>query len=1215
MPDAEHRAMEHRTRAVDWLTHDLAVTAGAGAGKTTVLVDRFVKIARDPALGPDRILAITFTRKAAVEMKERAVRIFERAGEVQLRRSTEAAYISTIHGFAERVLRERPFDARIDPAFSVLTPYEQALFFQDALQRMYARDDLRALALRLKKEFRGGWRVFTLVSEVASLLREGPDAARREADALAAGEDACVELAMERARAYLDARERDALAALRALDSVLEGATFKSYKGSYESSRAYLAAARDCVARGSITDALGVLQETRFTGQIVAEEREAIKALLKPIKETAQLIERADWAAEEALERELLPVRRAIYSAADDIARAYAEHKRRIGALDFHDLQARVAQLFADVDVVRAELAERFRHILLDEAQDTDELQYRIIQSLRTSDNTLFIVGDPKQAIYEFRGANPEVFHTAVRQLRAEHRLELRENFRSRPEIVSFVNGIGPALLGEHFAPIDARADYGGEWLEVPAITALYAIQHELPSEGRRKRYEPLSDVRPREADAVAEEIVRLLHERPRVRDPESRDVQWVPLRPKHIALLFRTRTAIPYFEHALAERGVPYVTAAGQGFYDRAEVLDCLMMLRVLAQPLDDLAMAAVLRSPFVGATDADLWRLHRARATRQGSDREGRSAPRALYHALRDCEPSTTSEHEPSGDVEHTPLAEFRRRFRALRRRTRSVPAWRALEDALHTFGYEAALAGHEDGPAMLANLRKLRRQLHDLGAISAGEAYAELERTRELMTEEPLAPLVGPADDVVVLTTIHQAKGLEWPVVCLPNLQAKPPGSAPDFSARHGVLLCDALDGDGEPKKPLSLCGVIEELRARAEAEERRLLYVALTRARERLILSASVQPVVLDAADASDGAASDAPEASATSERYVAPLAFLLRHTERTLAVDGEHDCASYRTRVCRIDGPVDACNMYRSGETLAATFEPAPVSASSPASASFTAASAESRPAVLPLAVKVTELLAFRRCPQVYRFTHDLEIDEHLPRRAAVRGAEVRGLSAVELGTIVHALLERARFDAPDLNAEVARLLETQPVERHAALRRMLEPVLTGELGAAVRAARRVEREWPFATDVGGVLLDGVIDLAIQTHDGRWTVVDYKSNDLSRAGQLDYLIDRYTSQLELYALALSRAGVGDVAECALVFLAGPVVHRWRFDVATTNVDVWPRETIARIAARDYATSAGPKCERCGYRKRKICAIGREWAGEEGIGASERVHVTE
>src|SRR6478609_11220671 len=143
------------------------------------------------------------------------------------------------------------------------------------------------------------------------------------------------------------------------------------------------------------------------------------------------------------------------------------------------------------------------------------------------------------------------------------------------------------------------------------------------------------------------------------------------------------------------------------------------------------------------------------------------------------------------------------------------------------------------------MLANLGKIRRQVRDMGSRSPLEAYAELERTRELLTDEAVAPLVGTEDDVVVLTTIHQAKGLEWPVVCLPNLQQPPKSDPPSFSARHGALLCSALDENGEPERTFSVRAIVEELAERARAEERRLLYVALTRARERLILSASVK----------------------------------------------------------------------------------------------------------------------------------------------------------------------------------------------------------------------------------------------------------------------------------------------------------------------------------------------------------------------------------
>jgi ATP-dependent helicase/nuclease subunit A len=633
--------------------------------------------------------------------------------------------------------------------------------------------------------------------------------------------------------------------------------------------------------------------------------------------------------------------------------------------------------------------------------------------------------------------------------------------------------------------------------------------------------------------------------------------VSWYPLAPRHVEILFRTRTVIPYFERALAERGVPYVTSAGQGFYERAEVLDCIMMLRAIAQPLDDLAMAALLRSPFVGASDADLWRLRAPSAEKRPP----------LWQALRG----------------YAPLADFRAAFRVLRQRVRGASASAALEEAIRTFGYEAACAAHVDGPAMLANLGKIRRQVRDMGSASPLEAYMELERTRELLTDEAVAPLVGTGDDVVVLTTIHQAKGLEWPVVCVPNLQQPPKNEPPGFSARHGALLCHALDENGEPVRTFAARAVIEELSDRARAEERRLLYVALTRARERLVLSASVKE-----------RASGSRDRSFDETKPFEPLAFLQAHTARALIDEGVHVCGSYSTRVRYVREEVAEPTIYQGGKPLCATWTPPRGGAPEQAPAPIIA---------LPLSVKVTELLAYRRCPQVYRFAHELEIEENVHHRGRVRsGGRAKKVSPVELGTIVHALLERVRFDAPDRAAEIARLVAEQPEEIRPALPRMLGGVLDGEIGRAIATAARVEREWPFAMRIGGVLVEGVIDLAILSHDEKWTVVDYKSNDFSRSGRFEYLVDYYTPQLELYATALARSGLGAVADCALVFLNGPRVHRWSFD--GTSHAAWSAETVARIVARDYVTTAGPKCDLCGYRKRKVCDVGRSWTPDSG-----------
>ncbi len=1142
----------HRDRATTDLQSTLAVTAGAGSGKTSVLVDRFVNIAREPGLGPDRIVAITFTRKAAAEMKERVIREFERQGDTDRRRRTEGAYISTIHGFAERVLREQPFEARIDPAFQVLTEYEQQLFVQDALQRMYAREDLRAHAQRLGRQFQGGWTIFALVQEVARALREGGSVAHTEA-ALVHDPDACIAAAVGRALAYRDGCERQLLQALGEIAPLIRAANWKSRKATYDAGMRFADLAERCASNGELGVAPDEWPSTGFTAQIHEDDRPPVRALLDRFKPLVGEVHAITRDGQEAFERELFPVKQAIYGAALDVNEAYEAHKRAGGLLDFHDLQLRALDLFRSSDRVRRAYVERFRHILLDEAQDTDDLQFALIESLRGDANVLFVVGDPKQAIYEFRGANPDVFHQAVGRLPAADRLQLAENFRSRAEVVGILNRVGPVLLPEHFAAIDGRAEYGGEALGAPVVTTILA-HRELDAHGADKAKEALGDARHREAAAVAEEVARLLLARPRVRDPHRRELNWIALAPRHVAVLFRTRTVVPYFERAFAERGIPYVTAAGAGFFERAEVLDCLMLLRAVSQPFDDLAMAALLRSPFVGTDDATLWAL-RIAAGAHGS----------LYGALR----------------QHESLAAFASAFDALRRRHRGGSAWEVLEGAIAAFGYEAAIAAHEDGVAMLANLAKIRRQVRDLGAVDAGAAYDELQRTRALLDREALAPLVGASDDVVTFTTIHQAKGLEWPVVCLPNLQGKGRGDLPKFAPRAGLLMLEALDADGKKQKPVSWKACAEETRARAEAEERRLMYVALTRARERLVLSASVIAKELEP-----------PKKSG----FVSPLALMLQATDGAIGAAGTREWEGHRLEV-RLAADEVPRTPVESGARLVATVHPRVVDAIPADPAPF---------ASLPQSVKVTELLSYDRCPQVYRFLHVLEIEENLPRRAARRG-ETGELSAVELGTRVHRMLERADFDAGDIEAEVQRLLDGEADPARRRMRDMLSAVLGGDVGAQVRAARRVEREWPFAVELGGVLVEGVIDLAFQRPDGGWCVVDYKSNDLSRTGRFESLVAYYQPQLELYAAALGRAGLGAVDECALVFLSGSRAHRWTVDPAR-NVVASATATIARIARKDFDTVAGPKCEACGYRKRKVCRIGREWS-PDGRGPME------
>lgn len=1213
-PDALSRFPDEQVAAIRARAPLVTLSAGAGSGKTTVLVERFIDLVQREGVSPLRILAITFTEKAAAEMKERIVRRFEAQGDEDNRRRAEAAYISTIHGFCARLLRENPLAARLDPAFRVMDELTRNIFLDEHLEALYAND---GWYVETERRFPGGYRLqrpmlFELITDAALLPAEF--------GTLGTGEERYsveehVAAAVRRVRQYWQGQWTEARRRLLEIEPLITGLEIRGKASAAQ--------------HGQLCDLLGRLHGaaepnaqmaaefcdlTQFTRGIRDEAAAAaVKEVFEAVRKVLSELSKLDFSALEHGERTIYaPLKVGIYERARRLREAYAEFKRHHGFLDFEDLQTRALALLED-SAIRDTYGARFSHVLLDEAQDTNAVQMRLVERLRHAGQSLFAVGDVKQAIYGFRGANVDIFRNLCSDASPSDRgrgrddgsvrLSLRDNYRSRDGIIAFVNEVGRRLWNDGslaYEPLVPRFDYRAA-TDVPQVELHIVEQGRVPDEDGNPKREPTDVVREREAISIAHWIRTLVDRAPgdafMVYDRDTRGYR--PVRYGDIAILTGTRTPFPNYEAALADFGVPFVKDGGTGFFTGPEVRDLLAALRVIANPLDDVSLLAVLRSPLFGWDDADLVRL------------KNLAGKRRLWHALaRGLEPRA----ETAAPDTLATLLELRR--------------WAPLVSPAALIGmvceataYRAALLCLPRGRAQVANIDKLVEFARTAASLDGPSLAAFLHRAElaeRYLERETDAPLSVTGDDVVVLSTIHGAKGLEWPIVMLASLEtnfARWEGGS-RYVAADGALVVRPKGEDGKTIDSPASKPLADAEKAREEAEGRRLLYVGMTRARERLVLSGQYDyrtnrsrkpglaaPMDWLAGELGIAAPGDAPTRATLGGAALAIHFISAQHVgpmRDDARASHDRDLARARAAV-RAGQPVE----WRPGSSDA---EDSVTKAAAVVERVLGAGGAGTASQVVPAVTTVTQLVYFFRCPLVYWFDLVLQIDEHPRARGqtvgGARGSAPRRLSALDRGTKVHELLERANFDAPP-HAEARRLMEAAdgiPAEERPKIEGMLAKVLADPLLDRARSARRVEREYPFHLDVGGTRVEGVIDLVFEDADGRGVVVDYKSNDLAAPKRLETLSALYRPQIELYALAARRAGVVVPEEATLYFLnkAHPVttpVDTRRLEV----VEAQTHDALGRIAAGDWSTEPGEKCRGCGYRKRGFCEVGRRFEG--------------
>ncbi len=1051
----QRRALEHQG--------SLCITAGAGTGKTFLLVEKYCDLIATRGLRPREILAVTFTELAAAEMRTRcATALSTREGAAFARARTDlgAARISTIHAFARQVCEEFPCEAGVAPNVAVLDEPQRTRLVREAIDGLLLSPPagVRAPLVRLIALY--GAR------DLAAILRTLLDerAAARE-----------ILLECVRDPEAAGARWRRTVRAVRGevAEHLLNGIAGEieilvscadRYAGPADSGSQYLAAAaphlRALRAGGDPAAHLGALlavKGRRGLGSrgVFGDDLDPFRRAYDRVKTELEgagavlLLPEVEGAmgATLAVLADLGPV----FLALDDTCEA---EKARRNALSFDDLLVRALRVLTREPRVRRELGSRYRYLLIDEFQDTDPRQFalfwQLAGELAGTGVEVAVVGDPKQSIYGFRGADVTGFSRAAALIRSRAggaAVALNVNFRSTPAVLAFVNHLFDRVM----AP--------GDRLGMPAYEPIE------PSPGRAQDsglVELLLAPDPdRDLEAVARRCREIVDEGLQVYRDGAGAYARTP-RPAHygdIAILLRRRTRLEQLEQALRGQHVPYHVRDGSGLFGRQEVFDLCNLLAALVSTQDDVALYGALQSPFLGHAPAAL-----ARAA-------GRSGC-SLWEWLCDDD-----------EFEVTV-----RRLEAWRQRSLRVSPAVLIDELLldaQTLGRYAALP---EGDRCIANLGRVRERAQDpafAGPLSLPKFVEDLRRAIAEKEREPEAEPDSEGGEAVRIMTIHKAKGLEFPIVLLPDLLFGEPGERSpvlvDGEAGIGLAVPDPANGFSRQPDPVLVC-LRHRRAAQDRAERRRLLYVATTRAADHLILC-GVYPVPATRASTWMGWLSDAlglDDAAVAAGRMEIP--------------DG-------RGARCEVVIRHGAGRLHRAAPA-AETGDPPPARFAPPVPA------AGRCPAPIPVSALVRA--------------------EGEPGGTPGRGPGTAppGLSATRWGTLLH---EVCMGRDP-----VAALAEAGCSDR-AAVARCLAYRDRFLASAPVAAAAGIHFELPFTLPIGGLVVSGAIDCLVRGPEGRWAVLDLKSGRNRDPGSL---VERYGIQVNVYRRAVEALFGADAADAYL-----------------------------------------------------------------------------
>jgi ATP-dependent helicase/nuclease subunit A len=1199
--------------------HSLLVSAAAGSGKTAVLAERCAHLvceAKTPC-DIDHLLVVTFTESAAAEMKTRIQQALRRkmadhptdriARQIDL---AEHAHVSTVHGFCARLLRQNFTLAGIDPKFQILDADEALLLRRDIATELfrarYENDETGEFS-RFIDSYGDGKdeSLIQLVISAHELLGSLTDPQgwidKSDHDIQEAAEKSLAESALgsallaqiEDAIASLIRRCEDAKRSLRAL-----GSAFTPYVEHLEELSPQFVHFQNVLHQDGLDMLISEITDFRAAKPRAPAIRnqppnkELAKSLVDSVKnalDESPLSDLLSFTSEQWREgmARVVPHAQVFLSLVKDFGKEYSAAKDADRALDFADLERRSYDILREGNSTRPSplarsLHEQYRHVLVDEYQDINPIQdaiLRLVSRECVSDNNanLFCVGDVKQSIFRFRLAEPARFlhrherFSSTTDKRGGEVIHLRENFRSRAPLLAAINGIFERLMTQKAAEIEYDESHKlAPGRKFPAPTTQRSFNgapielHFLPKEpgpaDEVPDTEPAEELERIDYEAIllARRIQQLMGQgdSPRMHIAGTNAAgqpDLVPIDYGDIVILLRAmQHKADRFADILRAHKIPVHNEGGAGFFDATEIRDILCLLQILDNQQQDIPLAAVLRSPLGGLPNPDdaLAQIRIAYLDDQN--------PIPFHQAV-----TRYAKEQPDELAAH--LRDFLNQLSHWRDQANKRPVpellWRIYEET----GYLAYCGGLEDGEQRVANLLHLHERAGQFGSFLRQGLHRFLRFLENLQEQKEISrpSPVGQGEQVVRIMSIHRSKGLEFPVVLLPDL-----GKQHNLSDTHGSILVDrkvglgisVVDQDRLIRYPSLASTLVEQsILRQTMSEELRLLYVAMTRAKEHLILVATCKETEIQAwtSQWTGHTASLPPDVIQGARRsidWLGPVAAITAGAASPIFEIHQHTTAEVRTW----KNPRHELTAFSDHQQQLARLEPLPTNPPLSETATqlinrFQTTYAYEPFAHLAATASVTSL-AKGAADKSTDSTQPLQRKLDLPRFFI----EEQAPKATDIGNATHTVLQYFDFAANPERDNIEHQIESL-VDRKLLLaaqsklvdRDAIHWLLKSDAGKLIRANHaNLIRELPFAlachpegisiTDpLDQIMIRGRIDLLVPTPQ-RLTIIDYKTDNV--AGQeMNERAETYSRQMRFYAQAIKKVAKTPIAAIHLIFL--------------------------------------------------------------------------